>query len=67
MTLEWTTLPAPLDLLGECPLPDGVTQTLYWTDIPGTAMKSRHPQSAELRVGPMPDEVGSFALRRPRA
>lgn len=64
MTLEWTTLPATLDLLGESPIWDGATQTLYWTDIPGKALKSWHPQSGQHRVWPMPDEVGSFALRQ---
>ncbi len=64
MALEWTTLPATLDLLGECPVWDHATQTLYWTDIPGKALKSWHPQSGEHRAWPMPDEVGSFALRQ---
>lgn len=64
MTLEWTTLPATLDLLGESPIWDGATQTLYWTDIPGKALKSWHPQSGQHRLWPMPDEVGSFALRQ---
>jgi len=64
MTLEWTTLPATLDLLGECPVWDRATQTLHWTDIPGKALKSWHPQSGLHRAWPMPDEVGSFALRQ---
>jgi sugar lactone lactonase YvrE len=64
MTLDWTTLPATLDLLGECPVWDRATQTLYWTDIPGKALKSWHSQSRLHRAWPMPDEVGSFALRQ---
>lgn len=64
MTPEWTALPAPLDLLGECPLWDRATQTLYWTDIPGKALKSWQPQSGEHRIWLMPEEVGSFALRQ---
>ena len=64
MTPEWTTLPVNLDLLGECPTWDGAAQTLYWSDIPGKALKSWHPGSGEHRVWPMPSEVGSFALRR---
>jgi sugar lactone lactonase YvrE len=64
MTLDWTQLPATLDLLGECPVWDGATQTLYWTDIPGKALKSWHPQSGQHRTWPMPDEVGSFGLRQ---
>ena len=35
MAPEWTALPATLDLLGECPLWDRATRTLFWTDIPG--------------------------------
>jgi sugar lactone lactonase YvrE len=64
MTLEWSTLPASLDLLGECPVWERITQTLYWTDIPGKALKSWHPQSGHHRAWPMPDEVGSFGLRQ---
>jgi sugar lactone lactonase YvrE len=37
---------------------------LYWTDIPGKALKSWHSQSGLHRVWPMPEEVGSFGLRR---
>jgi len=64
MRPEWSTLPATLDLLGECPTWDTATQTLYWSDIPGKALKSWHPASRTHRTWPMPDEVGSFALRR---
>ena len=64
MTLEWSTLPIAADLLGECPTWDVETQTLYWTDIPGKRLQSWHPASGAHCVWPMPDEVGSFALRR---
>ena len=64
MAPEWSTLPVNLDLLGECPTWDTETQTLFWTDIPGKALKSWHPDSGAHRVWPMPEEVGSFALRR---
>lgn len=63
MTPDWTPLPTQLDLLGECPVWDPATGTLYWTDIPGKALKSWHPQSGLHRAWPMPDEVGCFALR----
>ena len=63
MAPEWTALPATLDLLGECPLWDRATRTLFWTDIPGKALKSWHPATGEHRTWLMPDEVGSFALR----
>lgn len=62
--LEWNTLPATPDLLGECPTWDDATQTLYWTDIPGMVLKSWHAPSGLHRAWPMPGEVGSFALRR---
>jgi len=64
MPVEWSTLPVTLDLLGECPTWDTETKTLYWTDIPGMALKAWHPASGAHRVWPMPEEVGSFALRR---
>ncbi|MEO7761977.1 MAG: SMP-30/gluconolactonase/LRE family protein [Casimicrobiaceae bacterium] len=64
MTIEWTTLPVNIDLLGECPTWDTATHTLYWSDIPGKALKSWNPDSGEHRVWPMPAEVGCFALRR---
>jgi sugar lactone lactonase YvrE len=64
MNVEWSTLPVTVDLLGECPTWDTQTQTLYWSDIPGKALKSWRPASGEHRVWPMPSEVGSFALRR---
>jgi len=64
MRIDWAVLPATVDLLGECPTWDSATQTLYWTDIPGKALKSWHPQSGLHRVWPMPEEVGSFALRQ---
>lgn len=64
MAGEWSTLPVTLDLLGECPTWDIETKTLFWTDIPGMALKSWHPASGAHRVWPMPEEVGSFALRR---
>ena len=58
--LEWNTLPATPDLLGECPTWDDATQTLYWTDIPGMVLKSWHAPSGLHRAWPMPGEVGSF-------
>jgi len=64
MTIAWSTLPVHIDLLGECPTWDTETQTLYWSDIPGKALKSWHPDSGTYRFWPMPSEVGSFALRR---
>ena len=60
MAPEWTALPATLDLLGECPLWDRATRTLFWTDIPGKAVKSWHPATGEHRTWLMPDEVGSL-------
>ena len=63
MKLDWTPLPGALDLLGECPTWDGAAKTLYWTDIPGKALKSYVPGTGRHTVWPMPEEVGSFALR----
>lgn len=63
MKYDWSPLTGTLDLLGECPTWEGETGTLYWTDIPGKALKSYVPRTGTHAVWPMPEEVGSFALR----
>ena len=50
------------DQLGECPVWDEYTQTLWWVDIHGRALK-RH-NGGTLRVLPMPEQPGSIAFRR---
>ncbi len=47
----------------ECPVWVAEEQALYWTDIPGRTLNRFDPASGGNRVWPMPEEVGSFALR----
>lgn len=51
------------DLLGECPLWDERTRTLWWVDILGPSLKQFHPESGELKQNPLPEAMGSFAFR----
>jgi sugar lactone lactonase YvrE len=51
------------DRLGECPLWDEREGKLLWVDIHGPALKRLDPASGEVRVTPLPEPIGSFALR----
>jgi sugar lactone lactonase YvrE len=51
------------DLLGECPLWDERERVLWWVDIHAPAVKRLDPASATVRRFPMPEPVGSLALR----
>jgi sugar lactone lactonase YvrE len=51
------------DLLGECPLWDERTRTLWWVDILGPALKQLDPASGAVRQNPLPEAMGSFAFR----
>jgi len=66
--LSWTT-DQPVCVLdakartGESPVWVAEEQALYWTDIPGKTLNRFDPATGENQVWPMPEEVGSFALR----
>jgi sugar lactone lactonase YvrE len=49
--------------LGECPVWSTVEHVLYWVDINAPALNRFDPASGENRVMPMPESIGSFALR----
>jgi sugar lactone lactonase YvrE len=51
------------DLLGECPLWDERTQTLWWVDILAPSLKQFDPASGALKQNPLPEPMGSFAFR----
>lgn len=53
------------DRLGECPLWDGLEETLYWVDSVAPCIRRLHPATGELRCWSMPSEVGSIGLSRP--
>src|SRR5579862_7445349 len=52
------------DRFGESPVWSVEDQSLYWVDIKEPAIRCFHPGSGTTRSWPMPDEVGSIALRR---
>lgn len=49
-------------LVGESPLWHADQQTLYWVDIDGFAVHSRHPASGEHRQWPMASEPSALAI-----
>ena len=49
--------------LGECPVWSAAEEALYWVDILAPALHRLHPASGETRSWPMPEPIGSFALR----
>ncbi len=51
------------DILGECPLYDAATDTLYRVDITGRALRARGIATGDEREWPVPLEPGSVALR----
>jgi sugar lactone lactonase YvrE len=51
-------------LLGEGPVWDAAAQALWWVDIRGPAVHRYEPRTGAARQWPMPEEVGSLALRR---
>jgi sugar lactone lactonase YvrE len=51
-------------LLGEGPVWDAGAQALWWVDIRGPAVHRYEPRTGAARQWPMPEEVGSLALRR---
>jgi sugar lactone lactonase YvrE len=50
------------ELLGECPLWDERTRTLWWVDILSPSLKKLSP-SGRLEVIPLGEAMGSFAFR----
>jgi len=51
------------NILGEVPLWDVATQTLWWTDIEGRLLQRLDHASGEVSVWPLPERLGSYALR----
>ena len=50
--------------LGECPLWSVAEQVLYWVDINAPSLNRFDPASGRNIAMPMPESIGSFALRR---
>lgn len=51
------------DLLGECPLWEDRTRTLWWVDILAPSLKQFDPASGERKQNPLPEAMGCFAFR----
>jgi sugar lactone lactonase YvrE len=49
--------------LGECPVWSVAEQALYWVDINAPALNRFDPATGRNRAMPMPESIGSFALR----
>jgi sugar lactone lactonase YvrE len=52
------------DILGEGPVWDVQDQALYWVDIRGPALRRLDAASGEVATWPMPEMIGSLAVRR---
>ena len=50
-------------LIGESPVWSPEEQALYWVDIPGQTLNRFDPRTGANRTWPVPEPVGSFALR----
>lgn len=55
-------VPVSRDLLGESPVWDWRSQTLYWADQLGRKLRSYAPTSGEVREWTLPHELGCVAL-----
>jgi sugar lactone lactonase YvrE len=49
--------------LGEVPVWDVAEAALYWVDIEGRLLQRFHPATGDVRTWPLPERIGSFALR----
>jgi sugar lactone lactonase YvrE len=50
------------DILGECPLWDERSRTLWWVDSRGPAIKCLAPGSGTVDVRFLPEAIGSIAF-----
>jgi sugar lactone lactonase YvrE len=51
------------DLLGECPVWDADTGTVWWSDLETTWLYRADPASGRVQRYSLPESLGSFALR----
>ena len=51
--------------LGECPIWSSKDKALFWVDIHAPSLNRFDPATGVNTVMPMPESIGSFALRRP--
>ena len=55
-------LDVPQCAVGEGPVWDGPTQSLFWIDIIGKAVHRLHPQTGRVQSWDVPDIIGSLAI-----
>ena len=63
MSVEIRRLDTERDRLGEGPLWDPRDGVLYWVDSNGCRVRRLDPASGEVRDWPVPERIGSLALR----
>ena len=63
MSVEIRRLDTERDRLGEGPLWDPRDEVLYWIDSNGCRVRRLDPASGEVRDWPVPERIGSLALR----
>ena len=63
MSVEIRRLDTGRDLLGEGPLWDPRDEVLYWVDSNGCRVRRLDPAGGEVRDWPVPERIGSLALR----
>ena len=51
--------------LGECPIWSARDKALYWVDIEAPSLNRFDPATGRNTAMPMPEAIGSFAMRRP--
>jgi L-arabinonolactonase len=62
MWMTITRLDVPQCAVGEGPVWDGPTQSLFWIDIVGKTVHRLHPQTGAVRSWAVPDIIGSMAI-----
>lgn len=55
-------LPGPRDLLGESPVWDTRSQSLYWVDSKAPQVRCLKPDTGEMQRWHVPEDIGSIAL-----
>ncbi|WP_342129223.1 SMP-30/gluconolactonase/LRE family protein [Hydrogenophaga sp. OTU3427] len=60
--LAFDILPTGQDLLGECPLWDVASQSLYWIDARRHVVRHLQPDTGAQSHWTLPEEIGSIAL-----
>ena len=63
MAIDIQKVETERDLLGEGPLWDPRDEFLYWIDSNGCRIRRLDPRSGEVRNWPVPEQIGSMALR----